>query len=554
MPMSIDPRAGQPAAAADLVDIDALREAYFDRTPDPSLPAEAVSFGTSGHRGSSLDGSFNEAHVLATTQAVCDYRRANNLDGPVFVGRDTHALSDLAEATALRVLAANRVDAFIAASGGATPTPVVSFAILEHNRGAGLATPADGLVITPSHNPPEYGGFKYNPPHGGPADTRCTQWIEARANELLRGGLAEVSRIARDKGYAAATTHRRDFVSPYVDALGEVLDMDAIAQAGLRIGVDPMGGAGIDYWAPIAQRYGLRDLEVVNERVDPAFGFMHLDQDGRVRMDCSSRYAMAGLVALQDRFDIAFGNDPDADRHGIVTPTAGLMGPNDYLAVALDYLLSRRTGWSPGGLVGKTLVSSAILDRVAARHGRAVAEVPAGFKWFVPGLHDGSYLFAGEESAGASFLRKNGSVWTTDKDGILLNLLAAEITATLGVDPALRYRTLTEELGAPYYERTQGPATAPERAALRQLSAKDVTLTELAGEPVARVFTDAPGNDAPIGGVKVTAANGWFAVRPSGTEDLYKIYAESFRGPEHLAQIQATARALVERTMAAAAR
>ncbi|MFW6066843.1 MAG: phosphoglucomutase (alpha-D-glucose-1,6-bisphosphate-dependent) [Myxococcota bacterium] len=547
MPHSL---AGKPAPPDLLVDPSELTKAYHDRVPDPAVPAEQVRFGTSGHRGSSLRGSFNERHILAIAQAICDYRAREGIDGPLFLGIDTHALSPLAKRTALEVLAANGVEARVDGDDGYTPTPVVSFAILEHNRGrsAGLA---DGIVITPSHNPPEDGGFKYNPPHGGPAGTETTRWIEQRANDLLERGLAGVRRVPFERARSADTTRPHDYVSPYVGALGQVLDMDAIAASGLRIGVDPMGGSGVGLWAPIADRHGL-DLHVVNDRVDPTFAFMHLDRDGRIRMDCSSPYAMAGLVALKERYDIAFGNDPDADRHGIVTPSAGLMNPNHYLAVAVDYLFRHRPAWRQGLAVGKTLVSSSMIDRVAADLGRPLCEVPVGFKWFVQGLLEGTYGFGGEESAGASFLRWDGAVWTTDKDGILLDLLAVEITARLGRDPGEAYVALTERLGTPVYERIDAPATPEQKAALARLSPEQVVASELAGFPVVAVLTRAPANDAPIGGLKVVTEQGWFAARPSGTEDVYKIYGESFVGPEHLARIQREAQAIVARAFGAA--
>lgn len=542
--MPLDPLAGHPVPADRLPDIPALLSAYASRTPDPASPAERVSFGTSGHRGSSLDARFNEAHIAATSQALVEYRREAGITGPLYIGIDTHALSRPAFETALEVFAANGVTVRIQEGDGFTPTPAVSHAILAHNR-EGTGARADGVVITPSHNPPQDGGFKYNPPTGGPAGGEITGPVQDRANEILENGLREVRRVPLAEALAADTTHRHDFVRPYVDGLADVLDMDAIANSGLRIGVDPMGGAAVGYWAPIAERYGL-DLEVVNDAVDPAFAFMRLDRDGKIRMDCSSPYAMAGLVELSDRFDIAFGNDPDVDRHGIVAPSSGLMNPNHYLAVAIEYLFAHRPGWSESAAVGKTLVSSSMIDRVVAGLGRPLAEVPVGFKWFVDGLRSGRYAFGGEESAGASFLRKDGSVWTTDKDGLLLGLLAAEITAVTGRDPGERYAALEDRFGSPVYARTDASATREQKAALKALSPEAVQADTLAGEPITAVLTRAPGNDAPIGGLKVTTASGWFAARPSGTEDVYKIYAESFRGEDHLARLQAEARDLVQ--------
>ena len=541
--MNAHPLAGQPAPSDFLVDVAKLIAAYYDGKPDPNEPGHLVSFGTSGHRGSSFRFSFNEEHILATTQAICDYRVAEGIDGPLYVGVDTHALSEPATRTALEVLAANGVETCIAPEEHFTPTPAVSFAILEHNRNH--ASEADGIVVTPSHNPPEDGGFKYNPPNGGPADTEVTTWIERRANKLLAAGLTDVRRIAYDAALRADTTHIHDFITPYVEGLDTVLDMRAISNAGLRIGVDPMGGAGIKYWPRIAERYGLR-LDIVNDVVDPTFSFMTLDRDGKIRMDCSSPYAMASLVDLRNQYDIAFANDTDFDRHGIVTGSWGLLNPNHYLSVAISYLFTER-GWDERAAVGKTLVSSAMIDRVAKDVRRRLAEVPVGFKWFVDGLIDGSYGFGGEESAGASFLRKDGSVWTTDKDGILLNLLAAEITATTGQDPGDCYQSLTRQFGAPIYERIDAPATPEQKAALKGMSESDLDASELAGEPIQQVLTKAPENDAPIGGLKVTTENGWFAARPSGTEDVYKIYAESFVGREHLSSIQSEAKDLIGR-------
>ena len=541
--MNVHPLAGQPAPSNVLVDVAKLIAAYYDDKPDPEEPSHRVSFGTSGHRGSSFRFTFNEEHILATTQAICDYRVAEGIDGPLYVGVDTHALSEPAARTALEVLAANGVETCIAQEGHFTPTPAVSFAILAHNRNN--ASDADGIVVTPSHNPPEDGGFKYNPPNGGPADTEVTSWIERRANQLLAAGLKGVRRMPYDAAVRADTTHIHDFITPYVEGLDTVLDMRAIANAGLRIGVDPMGGAGIKYWPRIADRYGLR-LDIVNGVVDPTFSFMTLDRDGKIRMDCSSPYAMASLVDLRNQYDIAFANDTDFDRHGIVTGSWGLLNPNHYLSVAISYLFTER-GWDERAAIGKTLVSSAMIDRVARDLRRRLAEVPVGFKWFVQGLLDGSFGFGGEESAGASFLRKDGSVWTTDKDGILLNLLAAEITATTGQDPGECYQTLTRQFGAPVYERIDAPATPEQKAALKGMSASDLDASDLAGEPILQVLTKAPDNDAPIGGLKVTTENGWFAARPSGTEDVYKIYAESFVGREHLSSIQTEAKDLIGR-------
>jgi phosphoglucomutase len=538
--------AGKPAPRSLLVDVPALISAYYTRRPDPAVPDQRVAFGTSGHRGSSLRHSFNEDHILAVTQALCEHRAAAGIDGPLFLGMDTHALSTPARITALEVLAANGVTVCI--TDGYTPTPAVSHAILAHNRGR-TDRRADGVLITPSHNPPEDGGFKYNPPHGGPADTDVTAAVEARANELLRGRLQGVRRVSLQAALAADTTRSFDFITPYVKELASILDMDAIRGAGLQIGVDPMGGSGLAFWPAIADAYGIA-LDVVNDAVDPTFAFMHLDHDGKIRMDCSSPYAMTGLVALKDRYDIAFGNDTDFDRHGIVTRSAGLMNPNHYLSVAIDYLFRNRE-W-PGAAIGKTLVSSSMIDRVAAALGRPLAEVPVGFKWFVDGLYSGSYGFGGEESAGASFLRKDRTVWTTDKDGILLALLAAEITAVTGKDPGEHYRALTQRFGAPVYERIDAPATSAQKAVLKKLSPAQVTATELAGEPIVARLTEAPGNGASIGGLKVVAENGWFAARPSGTEDVYKIYAESFLGETHLRRIQDEAREIVTAALATA--
>ena len=540
------PRAGQPAVAADLVDVDRLLAAYHDEKPDPGERGHRVAFGTSGHRGSSLRRSFNEDHILAITQAICEYRRGQGVLGPLFLGRDTHGLSEPAERTALEVLVANGVDVRVDAANGFTPTPVVSHAILAWNRRPG-APRADGVVVSPSHNPPEDGGFKYNPPHGGPADTDATKWIEGRANELIAGRLAGVSRTPWEKARPAAQAHA--YLGTYVSDLPGVIDVEAIRAAGVRIGVDPMGGASVAYWQHIAEQHHL-DLEVVNPRVDPAFSFMTLDWDGRIRMDCSSPHAMASLIGLRERFAVAIGNDADVDRHGIVTPASGLLNPNHYLAAAIAYLGEHRPGWRADAAIGKTLVSSSLIDRVVAGLSRRLVEVPVGFKWFVPGLLTGELAFGGEESAGASFLRRDGTTWTTDKDGIILGLLAAEITAVLGRDPGALYQELTTRHGAPVYERVDAPATPDEKARLGKLSADRVTATELAGSPITAVLTHAPGNGAALGGLKVQSADGWFAARPSGTEDVYKIYAESFRGREHLRRIQDEARSLVGAALA----
>jgi phosphoglucomutase len=547
--MPLSPLAGKPAPREILVDVPRLMAAYDELHPDPDVPEQAVSFGTSGHRGSSLKSTFNRDHILAITQAVCEWRAAHGVAGPLVMGRDTHALSEAAHATALEVLAGNGVDVRIQAGGGYTPTPVVSRAILAHNRGRadGLA---DGIVVTPSHNPPEDGGFKYNPPNGGPADADVTDAIGDRANAILRGGLSAVRRLAYDRALAAPTTHAVDFRAPYIEALAEVVDLDAVRGAGLSLGVDPLGGASVDYWAPIADRYGL-SLDVVNPVVDPTFGFMSVDRDGRIRMDCSSPWAMAGLIGLKDRFDVAFATDPDSDRHGIVT-RSGLMNPNHYLAAAISYLFRHRPGWRADAAVGKTLVSSSMIDRVAADLGRRLAEVPVGFKWFVDGLADGSYGFGGEESAGASFLRFDGTAWTTDKDGILLCLLAAEMTARLGRDPSAVYAGLEERFGHPVYARVDAPANARQRDVLKRLSPGSVTAATLAGDPIRAKLTRAPGNGAALGGLKVVTDQGWFAARPSGTEDIYKIYAESFRGEDHLRRIQDEAREIVSAALTAA--
>jgi phosphoglucomutase len=535
------PRAGQPAAPEDLIDVDAVIAAYHDITPDPADPDQRVVFGTSGHRGSSLDGAFNDAHIAATTQAICEYRAAQGYTGPLFLGKDTHALSGPAWETAVEVLAANGVDIRVDAAGRFTPTPAVSHAILAANSAGGPA--ADGIVVTPSHNPPRDGGFKYNPPHGGPADTDATGVIAERANELLETGLSGVLRVGRRQAADGLTPY--DFMTAYVEDLSGVLDLDAVREAGVRIGADPMGGASVDYWGAIAERYRL-DLTVVNPEVDPTWRFMTLDTDGKIRMDCSSPNAMASLIAARDRFDVSTGNDADADRHGVVTPDGGLMNPNHYLAVAIGYLFGHRTDWPERAAIGKTLVSSSMIDQVAAELDRTLLEVPVGFKWFVPGLLDGSVGFGGEESAGASFLRKNGAVWTTDKDGIILALLASEILAVTGTSPSEHYRDLVKRHGDPAYARIDAPANREQKAKLAKLSPSDVQATSVAGEPITATLTTAPGNGAPIGGLKVCTESAWFAARPSGTEDVYKIYAESFRGPDHLAQVQAEAKDLVD--------
>jgi phosphoglucomutase len=531
-----------------LVDLARLEREYFERQPDVGDPDQLVSFGTSGHRGSPLRGTFTEAHILAITQAICDYRRSQATDGPLFMGKDTHAASGPAQRTALEVLAANGVETVIQRDDGVTPTPVISRAILVYNRGREQHR-ADGIVITPSHNPPEDGGFKYNPTNGGPADTHVTKWVQDRANELLRGGNTGVKRVPYATAKKAATTREEDFVRPYVEDLRNVIDMEAVRAAGLKLGVDPLGGAAVHYWGPINEIYGL-DVDVVNPNLDPTFSFMTVDHDGKIRMDCSSPYAMAGLVKLKDRFDVAFANDPDSDRHGIVTPSSGLLNPNHYLAVAIDYLLSHRPRWPVHAAVGKTLVSSGMIDRVVQKRGRRLSEVPVGFKWFVPGLFDGSFCFGGEESAGASFLRHDGTVWTTDKDGPIMDLLAAEITARTGKDPGKHYRELTAEFGTSYYTRIDAAATPEQRAQLQGLSPENVTERELAGEPITAKLTRAPGNNAPIGGLKVVAASGWFAARPSGTENIYKIYAESFQGQSHLDAIVIAAQKIVSNALA----
>lgn len=537
------PSAGQPAPASSLIDVDRLLQDYAQKQPDVSNPVQQVSFGTSGHRGTSGNATFTAAHIAAITQAICEYRAQQGYTGPLFLGKDTHALSASAEQTALEVLAANQVETVIQARDGVVPTPVISRAILTHNRGqtTGLA---DGIVITPSHNPPEDGGFKYNPPNGGPADTDATSVIQKRANEILAAGSVAVRRIPYAQAKGAATTREIDYVPDYVADLASVIDMDAIRKSGIRIGVDPLGGSSLGYWQPIAERYGL-NLTVVNTRVDPQFGFMTLDHDGKIRMDCSSPYAMASLVKLKDQFDIAFGSDPDADRHGIVTPSMGLMNPNHYLAVAIQYLFTNRTGWPKNTAIGKTLVSSALIDRVAALVGRPLYEVPVGFKWFVDGLYTGTLGFGGEESAGASFLRHDGTVWSTDKDGLLLCLLAAEITAKTGKDPGLHFQQLAQQFGVPNYTRIDQPATLEEKNILKKLSPSAVKEQTLAGDPITACLTEAPGNHAAIGGLKVVTDYGWFAARPSGTENIYKIYAESFRDGAHLDRIVAEARDIV---------
>ncbi|NEB39261.1 phosphoglucomutase (alpha-D-glucose-1,6-bisphosphate-dependent) [Streptomyces sp. SID14515] len=543
-------RAGHPAQSADLVDVARLVTAYYALHPDPAEPAQRVAFGTSGHRGSAFAAAFNEDHIAATTQAICDYRARQGTDGPLFLGADTHALSEPARVTALEVLAANGVTALIDSEDGYTPTPAVSHAILTYNQGR-TEHLADGIVVTPSHNPPADGGFKYNPPNGGPAASDATSWIQDRANALIEAGLGEVRRIPYARALAADTTRRHDFLTAYVDDLPSVLDLDAVRDAGIRIGADPLGGASVAYWGRIAERHRI-DLTVVNPLADPTWRFMTLDWDGKIRMDCSSPHAMASLIEQRDAYAIATGNDADADRHGIVTPDGGLMNPNHYLAVAIDYLYTHRESWAAGTGIGKTLVSSSMIDRVAHDLGRTLVEVPVGFKWFVDGLHDGSLGFGGEESAGASFLRRDGRVWTTDKDGILLALLASEITAVTGHTPSQHYARLTDRFGDPAYARIDAPATREEKAVLAKLSPQQVKADTLAGEPVTAVLTEAPGNGAAIGGLKVCTDSAWFAARPSGTEDVYKVYAESFQGPGHLAQVQEEARALVSEALGGA--
>jgi len=547
--MTISPLAGKPAPKEMLIDVARLEKEYFERHPDLHDPNQLVSFGTSGHRGSPLHGTFTEAHILAITQAICDYRRAQGTDGPLYMGKDTHALSGPAQRTALEVLAANNAETIIQEDDGVTPTPVISRAILVYNRSRKDKDHlADGIVITPSHNPPEDGGFKYNPTNGGPADTDVTRWVQDRANELLRAGNVGVKRVPFAKAIHAASTHHEDFILPYVRDLKNVVDMDAIRGARLKLGVDPLGGAARPYWEPINSVYGL-DIVVVNPTIDPTFSFMTVDHDGKIRMDCSSPYAMARLVGLKDQYQVAFANDPDSDRHGIVTPVAGLMNPNHYLAVAIQYLFAHRSQWRQDAAVGKTLVSSSMIDKVVQKLGRELREVPVGFKWFVPGLVDGSYGFGGEESAGASFLRRDGTVWTTDKDGPIMDLLAAEITARTDKDPGEHYRELTAEFGTPYYTRIDAPATSEQKAQLLKLSPDAVKESNLAGEPITAKLTRAPGNNAPIGGLKVVAASGWFAARPSGTEDIYKIYAESFKSQGHLDSIVNEAQEMVNNAL-----
>jgi phosphoglucomutase len=542
--MPIHPLAGQPAPPSTLVEVDKLLAAYWAEQPDPSVREQRVAFGTSGHRGSSFKRSFNEHHIVAIAQAVCEYRAMQRTTGPLYLGKDTHALSDPAFVTVLEVLAANGVNTMIDANDGYTPTPVISHAILGYNRRR-TSRLSDGIVITPSHNPPEDGGIKYNPPHGGPADTQVTKWIEDRANTLLTNKLQGCNRLPIEQARQAPTTHRHDYIQAYVRDLKNIVDMKLIKSAGLKLGIDPLGGSGVAYWQPIIEQYGL-NLEIVNPSVDPTFRFMPLDWDGKIRMDCSSPYAMANLIAMKDRFDVAFGNDADNDRHGIVT-RSGLMNPNHYLAVSIAYLFASRSKWRPDAEIGKTLVSSSLIDRVAAKLKQKLIEVPVGFKWFVPGLLNGSLGFGGEESAGASFLRHDGKVWSTDKDGIIMDLLAAEMTAKTGHDPAELYQALTRELGEPVYERIDAPATPEQKAVLSKLSPEQVKATELAGDKIVAMLTKAPGNGAAIGGLKVVTEQGWFAARPSGTEDVYKLYAESFKGKEHLNRIQEEAQALITR-------
>jgi len=545
--MSTHPYAGKPAPKDLLIDVSRLEAAFYEGKPDPADPNQLVSFGTSGHRGTSSNATFTESHILAITQAICEYRRNQGITGPLFMGKDTHALSRPAERVALEVLAANGVETFIQRDDGFTPTPVISYSILGYNRGRSEGL-ADGIVVTPSHNPPTDGGIKYNPPNGGPADTDVTDWIQNRANELLRAGQKGVQRIDFDAALKVSTTHAEDFVTGYVEDLANVIDLEAIRSAGVKIGVDPLGGAAAAYWQPVVERYGI-DITIVNPKIDPTFAFMTVDHDGKIRMDCSSPWAMAGLVQLKDRFDIAFGNDPDADRHGIVTPSSGLLNPNHYLAVAIRYLLTNRPQWPVTAVVGKTLVSSCLIDRVVASLKRKLWEVPVGFKWFTPGLFDGSCCFGGEESAGASFLKRDGSVWTTDKDGLILGLLAGEITARTGKDPGEHYNELTAKFGTPYYTRIDAPATPEQKNALKKLSPEAVTATELAGEAITAKLTRAPGNNAPIGGLKVVSVSGWFAARPSGTENIYKLYAESLKSAEHLAAIVSQAQEIVLRSL-----
>ena len=548
MAKKLHPGAGKPAPVEELVNVPRLVRTYYSDHPDPGDESHAVSFGTSGHRGSSLKRSFNEDHILATTQAICDYRRKQGIDGPLFIGLDTHALSEPAFASALEVLAANGITAMIDAELGFTPTPVISHAILGYNRDR-RSHLADGIVVTPSHNPPTDGGFKYNPPSGGPADTGVTRIIQDRANELLAAKLAGVERISFEKALSASTTKRFDYRGSYVKDLGSVIDLAAIRDAGLRIGVDPLGGSGIAYWEPIAETWGL-DIDIVDKSIDGRFAFMPLDHDGKIRMDCSSPHAMARLIEMRDRYDVAFGNDTDYDRHGIVVAEAGLIPPNHYLSAAIYYLFQNRSEWKESVAIGKTVVSSSMIDRVGAKLGRRLVEVPVGFKWFVDGLAAGTLGFGGEESAGASFLRRDGSVWSTDKDGIIMDLLAAEILARSGESPAALYRALCDELGTPHYERIDTPASAEQKRALAKLDPKSVRAEKLAGDPISACMSNAPGNDAAIGGLKVATEQGWFAARPSGTEDIYKLYAESFRSADHLAQIQTEAQQLIEETLA----
>jgi phosphoglucomutase len=546
--MALHPLAGKPAPPAVLIDVARLEREFLDRTPDLDDPRQRVKFGTSGHRGTPLDGSLTAAHIAAITQAICDYRRGQAIDGPLYMGKDTHALSSLAQDIALEVLAGNEVDTIVQRDGGFTPTPVISREILVHNRGR-AAHLADGIVVTPSHNPPEDGGFKYNPPNGGPADTDVTRWIEARANALLAAKKSEITRLPLGAALKASTIHHEDFVRPYVDDLNEVVDMEAIRDARVTIGVDPLGGASLPYWQAIAEHYRLQTT-IVNPAIDPTFAFMTLDHDGKIRMDCSSPYAMAGLVALKDRFQVAVGNDPDADRHGIVTASAGLLNPNHYLAVAIQYLLANRPAWPATAAIGKTVVSSSMIDRVTSGAARRLAEVPVGFKWFAGPLFDGRVCFGGEESAGASFLRRDGTVWTTDKDGLIMALLAAEITARTGKDPGEHYRALEARYGVSHYTRIDAPATTEQKARLQKLSPDAVSATSLAGEPILHKLTRAPENNAPIDGLKVVSANGWFAARPSGTEDICKIYAESFKSPAHLQDVVSEAQRIVDASIA----
>jgi len=549
--MTSHPLAGRPAPPELLIDPAKLEREYYSRRPDLDDPRQLVSFGTSGHRGTPLDGSFTEAHILAIAQAICDYRRANQISGPLLMGMDTHALSAPAQRTALEVLAANRVETVIQVDDDFTPTPSISRAIVVYNR-AGHGREADGIVITPSHNPPEDGGFKYNPPNGGPADTHITGWIQDHANGLLRAGIAKITRMPLEKARSAPTTHTEDFRAPYVNDLADVVDMEAIRRSGLKLGVDPLGGAAVHYWEPIREKYGL-DLDVVNPKVDPTFSFMTVDHDGKIRMDCSSPYAMAGLLKIKDRFAVAWGNDPDSDRHGIVTPSVGLLNPNYYLAVAISYLIAHRSDWAATASIDKTLVSSSLIDRVVRELGRQLLEVPVGFKWFVPGLFDGSCCFGGEESAGASFLRRNGKTWTTDKDGLILGLLAAEITAVTGCDPGEHMRKLFEEFGETYYTRIDTPVAAEQKARFAKLDAQAVRATTLVGEPITATLTAAPENHAALGGIKVMTADGWFAVRPSGTEDIYKLYAESFKSQAHLEAIVEQSGSIIHEALASLA-